>query len=200
MFSSFISQLSQRSEPAVRWSGEAGELELTGSVFANWIYKSTALWEAGGAEALVVISDGHAHWRAAAAALAAAGLGLDVHVLSPDDPAPAEAHIALAPAGLEDAEAAFDADDVYVYALEPLALTTEVDDGFLDFLAEVRSQPDVVPLSGAEQLTFDFSGRTLTVPVPADAGPDAVLTAAPADEAELADGLRALLGGILQLR
>lgn len=199
MFASFITQLAARSEPAVRWSGPTGDLELTGAVFANWIYKSTALWEDCGAAGLAVITDGHLHWRAASGMLAAAGLGLPVSVLEADSPTPDDAHMALVPAGLEQADAAFDADEVFVYATEPLALTTEVPADFLDFITEVRSRPDVVPLAGTQQLRLDVKGRTLSSPFPEQPGPDAVLSAFPDDEAELTSALRALLGGILTL-
>lgn len=199
MFASFIAQLAARSEPAVRWSGPTGDLELTGAVFANWIYKSTALWEDYGASGLAVITDGHLHWRAAAGLLAAAGLGLPVSVLEADSPAPDGAHMALVPAGLEQASAAFDADEVFVYATEPLALTTDAPEDFLDYITEVRSLPDVLPLAYTQQLRLDVKGRALSVPIPAEPGPDAVLAAFPADEAELTSALRALLGGILTL-
>ena len=199
MFASFIAQLAARSEPAVRWSGPTGRLELTGAVFANWIYKSTALWEDFGVAGLVVVTDGHLHWRAAAGLLAASGLGLPVSVLDPDTPGPDHPHAALVPAGLENAEAAFAADEVFVYATEPLALTTDVPADFLDFITEVRSRPDVVPLAETRQLRLDFPGRQLRVPVPTEPGPDAVLTAAPTDDEELTAALRALLGAVLTL-
>ncbi|OFT26607.1 hypothetical protein HMPREF3172_03100 [Brevibacterium sp. HMSC08F02] len=199
MFASFIAQLAARSEPAVRWSGPSGDLELTGAVFANWIYKSTALWEDYGASGLAVITDGHLHWRAAAGMLAAAGLGLPVSVLEADSPAPDGAHMALVPAGMEQASAAFDADEVFVYATEPLALTTDVPEDFLDFITEVRTLPDVLPLAYTQQLRLDVKGRTLSVPIPEEPGSDAVLPAFPTDEVELTNALRALLGGILTL-
>ena len=199
MFASFIAQLAARSEPAVRWSGPSGDLELTGAVFANWIYKSTALWEDYGASGLAVITDGHLHWRAAAGMLAAAGLGLPVSMLEADSPAPDGAHMALVPAGMVQASAAFDADEVFVYATEPLALTTDVPEDFLDFITEVRSLPDVLPLAYTQQLRLDVKGRTVSSPIPKEPGPDAVLSAFPNDEAELTSALRALLGGILTL-
>lgn len=199
MFASFIAQLAARSEPAVRWSGPSGDLELTGAVFANWIYKSTALWEDYGAEGLVVVTDDGLHWRAAAGLLAAAGMGLPVTVLEGDSAAPENAHVALVPAGLENAEAAFDAEEVFVYATEPLALATDVSEDFLDFITEVRSRPDVVPLADTQQLRLEVRDRSLFAPVPTEPGPDAVLSADPADEEELTTALRALLGGVLTL-
>ena len=136
---------------------------------------------------------------AAAGMLAAAGLGLPVSVLEADSPAPDGAHMALVPAGMEQASAAFDADEVFVYATEPLALATDVPEDFLDFITEVRSLPDVLPLAYTQQLRLDVKGRTLSVPIPEEPGPDAVLPAFPTDEAELTSALRALLGGILTL-
>ncbi|WP_349828706.1 hypothetical protein [Brevibacterium litoralis] len=90
------------------------------------------------------------HWRALALVLAAWTLDTRVHLVTDaatvpeDDWIAVVSDVALRDPAVRDRTGA--ADEVLVYALPGLALRTEVEDGYTDYLSTVRTYPDQAPL------------------------------------------------------
>lgn len=203
--SDLVAALSARSEPALVWVSDSGNLELTGRVAANWVYKSAGLLTESGLDAsqtlLIVCPDTESlHWRALTAAIAAWSLGASVTFALPQDTPPDTPHLGLAPDDLTEAPVLADADDVFVYATPALALRAEAPVGFRDFNSEVRTHPDVQPLPPTSVITVDGGAATGSM---ASVEPPRAQTTAlirrPADAAAAASALSSLAGGQLAL-
>lgn len=157
-----VERLAQQSTPALSWISETGNLDLTGTVCANWTYKSADLLGAEGVGAdstdLLIATPGYLHWRALTPALAAWALGATVHLRKPADEPPSQPHIALAPEALAGADVLDEAEDVFVYAEAPLALSAAAPAGCRDFNSEIRAHPDVIPLPAHDALRLSLGG------------------------------------------
>ncbi|MCT1828922.1 TIGR03089 family protein [Brevibacterium luteolum] len=203
-----IDALSSRRYPVLTYLPESSErLELTGTVVANWVYKTTSLFaEAGVGQDLgvgiVLDETGPLHWRALAAMLAAFGLDAPVALLSADSEPPEAEWVAFADESHAADEITTEADEVFVYAAPALALAAEAPEGCIDFNSEVRAHPDVCPIPGT-QISLTLPGGEQVASdsreVPTASGTELETTGIPVDGEELAAVLAALVAGTVTL-
>lgn len=200
-----VSTIASRTEPALVWIDQFGRLELTGRVFANWIYKSAGLLRDSGAELFVVCAP--AHWREWACVLAACGTGVPVYVsaeVAPtDEPLTPDVATWVGMVQSDRPTQPFAlASELWVHDPAPLALTTQVGDDDIDFLSTVRAYPDITlledhPVSyrmGTHEVVAEF-----TAPLAASGRVPANLavTSVPATGEALADVCYALATGLV---
>ena len=141
-WSAWLRQLSNQQTPALIWYSAPGErVELSGRVLENWVAKTSAfledelLLEEGSSLALT----GRLHWRSLILALAALRLGVE---LLPEEEASQADALATFDANLA---ASLPTSEVLLLEAQPLAMRYmgQLPAGVLDYLAEVRSYPDV---------------------------------------------------------
>ena len=207
--SGLVRQLAALQSPVLTWRNAHGDrLELTGRVFANWVFKSAGLLhelEVGPDLPLVVIGspDQPLHWRALAALLAAQTLGAQA-VLTTDSAQPgvaADRWVAIGDAAESHrvADIAAAATEVLLYDAAPLALSTPAEAGFIDFISAVRAYPDQAPLPADSVFALCVGDSCISVDA-VDAGSAGyALKGFPLSPAELLSALGALAGGGLTL-
>ena len=148
MLKDFIGHIAHRGEPIIQVHGPGEEyLELTGTVFANWIYKAAHLlsdYDLKKQRPLGLVCDDRGlHWRALTAMFGAWALGSPVALLTADAQV-GHSWIGLA-ADDTPPEASHTAEELFVFARGGLALTSDATEA-LDFIAEARSQGDFYPI------------------------------------------------------
>ncbi|SMX89147.1 hypothetical protein [Brevibacterium antiquum] len=148
-----LSIISRTGGPVLFWRGpDFDRLDLTGPVVANWVNKGVGLfgdYDLGPDFTLFVPMPAGLHWRELVAILSvllADGrvvLGTDAQAsrsAAPD----ADFH-AFVPLGHEDDECLTAAEEVFVYNPPALALSTPIDEDFIDVNSAIRAYPDVTP-------------------------------------------------------
>ncbi len=146
-----LSAISRTGGPVLLWRGpDHDSLDLTGPVIANWVNKGVGLFgdhDLGPDFTLYVPMPDGLHWRELVAILSVLLAG--GRVVVGDDgglggPAvPGTAFHALVPLGLEIDERLVDAEEIFVYNPPALALSTPVDEDFIDVNSAIRVHPDV---------------------------------------------------------
>lgn len=200
-----IQTLSARRYPVLTYlPGSAERLELTGTVLANWVYKTTSLFaDTGIGPDLglgIVHTGGPLHWRSLAALLAAFGLDAPVTILQPGGQPPEDAWVAFADEDAAADEITAEAEEVFVYAAPALALAAEAPAGCIDFNSEVRARPDVCPIPGGRiTLTLPDGQRIAGTQAGGASGADLTTAGIPGDAAELQQLLAALGSGTVTL-
>ena len=145
MIARTVEAIAGRPDPVIEWIDEYGRLELTGRVFANWVYKSVGLLRDTSPDALALNPEGPLHWRELACIFAACGSDVPVMVGAEVAPPSADSWVGMAAVG-SDLSPFEDAEELWVFDPAPLALSTEVESGDTDYISAVRSYPDVAPL------------------------------------------------------
>ncbi|GAA1849304.1 hypothetical protein [Brevibacterium marinum] len=168
-----LSTISHTAGPVLFWRGpDYDSLDLTGPVVANWVNKGVGLfgdYDLGPDFTLFVPMPSGLHWRELVAILSVlladgrvvlgtGGAGSRHEVEAADGAgsghdggAGAEAQApegdfhALVPLGHEDDERLAAAEEVFVYNPPALALSTPVDEDFIDVNSAIRAYPDVTP-------------------------------------------------------
>ena len=155
-----LSIISRTGGPVLFWRGpDYDSLDLTGPVVANWVNKGVGLfgdYDLGPDFTLFVPMPAGLHWRELVAILSvllADGrvvLGTDTQAHGTDAPdggsaAPDGDFHAFVPLGHENDERLDAADEVFVYNPPALALSTPVDDDFIDVNSAIRAYPDITP-------------------------------------------------------
>lgn len=148
-----LSTISRTGGPILFWRGpDFDRLDLTGPVVANWVNKGVGLfgdYDLGPDFTLFVPMPAGLHWRELVAILSvllADGrviLGTDAQSGGSDAP-DGDFH-AFVPLGYEDDERLSAAEEVFVYNPPALALSTPVDEDFIDVNSAIRAYPDVTP-------------------------------------------------------
>ena len=155
-----LSTISRTGGPVLFWRGpDFDRLDLTGPVVANWVNKGVGLfgdYDLGPDFTLFVPMPAGLHWRELVAILSvllADGrviLGTDAQsggsAASTDaSAAPDGDFYAFVPLGHEDDERLSSAEEIFVYNPPALALSTPVDEDFIDVNSAIRAYPDVTP-------------------------------------------------------
>ncbi|WP_181275604.1 hypothetical protein [Brevibacterium oceani] len=166
--------------PVLLWRGpDYDSLDLTGPVIANWVNKGVGLfgdYDLGEDFTLFAPLPQGLHWRELVSALsvllagghAVIGCSADTGAGNSGAPAtvsrtagspapPDEDHVAIVPLGHEDDESVAEADEVFVFNPPALALSTPVDEDFIDINSAIRAYPDVTHrrLDGSGTLTVN---------------------------------------------
>lgn len=148
-----LSIISRTGGPVLFWRGpDFDRLDLTGPVVANWVNKGVGLfsdYDLGPDFTLFVPMPAGLHWRELVALLAVL-LADGRVVLGTDAPnggseAPDGDFHAFVPLGHEDDERLSAAEEIFVYNPPALALSTPVDEDFIDVNSAIRAYPDVTP-------------------------------------------------------
>ena len=168
MIARTVEAIAGRPDPVIEWIDEYGRLELTGRVFANWVYKSAGLLRDTSPDALVLNPEGPLHWRELACIFAACGSDVPVMVGAEVTPPSADSWVGMVAFG-SDLSPFEDAEELWVFDPAPLALSTEVESGDTDYISAVRSYPDVTPLLDGplEYARFGTAVRAHSVDGPA---------------------------------
>ena len=151
-----LSIISRTGGPVLFWRGpDYDRLDLTGPVAANWVNKGVGLfgdYDLGPDFTLFVPMPAGLHWRELVAILSvllADGrvvLGSATFESGVEDTAAPEGDFhAFVPLGHEDDERLAPAEEVFVYNPPALALSTPVDEDFIDVNSAIRAYPDVTP-------------------------------------------------------
>jgi hypothetical protein len=153
-----LSAIAHTGGPVLLWRGpDYDSLDLTGPVVANWVNKGVGLfgdYDLGPDFTLFAPLPEGLHWRELVAVISVLLAGGRVVIGSTDgsDGAeaasavpPADEHVAIVPLGHEDDDSVSDAEEVFVYNPPALALSTPVDEDFIDFNSAIRAYPDVMP-------------------------------------------------------
>lgn len=151
-----LSIISRTGGPVLFWRGpDYDRLDLTGPVAANWVNKGVGLfgdYDLGPDFTLFVPMPTGLHWRELVAILSV--LLADGRVVlgsATSEPgvevtaAPEGDFHAFVPLGHEDDERLTAAEEVFVYNPPALALSTPVDEDFIDVNSAIRAYPDVTP-------------------------------------------------------
>lgn len=198
MIARAVEAIAGRPDPVIEWIDEYGRLELTGRVFANWIYKSAGLLRDVCPDALVLNPIGPLHWRELACIFAACGSDVPVLVGARTD---AEAEVTSADSWVGMVAAGHDlspfehAEELWVFDPAPLALSTKVEPGDTDYISAVRAYPDVAPLLDGpiEYTRFGTEVRAHSVDGPARVA----TTSVPETDQQLSELCHALIHGQL---
>lgn len=150
-----LSVISRTGGPVLFWRGpDFDQLDLTGPVVANWVNKGVGLfgdYDLGPDFTLFVPMPAGLHWRELVSILSvllAEGrvvLGTAGSASGAPAPAPEGEFHAFVPLGYEDDESLNAAEEVFVYNPPALALSTPVDEDFIDVNSAIRAYPDVTP-------------------------------------------------------
>lgn len=158
-----LSIISRTGGPVLFWRGpDYDRLDLTGPVVANWVNKGVGLfgdYGLGPDFTLFVPMPAGLHWRELVAILSVLladgrvvlGTGsqedqADGAAASADTPTALDGDFhALVPLGHENDERLAAAEEVFVYNPPALALSTPVDEDFIDVNSAIRAYPDVTP-------------------------------------------------------
>lgn len=155
-----LSTISRTGGPILFWRGpDFDRLDLTGPVVANWVNKGVGLfgdYDLGPDFTLFVPMPQGLHWRELVAVLSvllADGrviLGTTTQLEGSAVPTGASAapdgdFYAYVPLGHEDDERVSAAEEIFVYNPPALALSTPVDEDFIDVNSAIRAYPDVTP-------------------------------------------------------
>lgn len=192
MIARTIDAIAQRTDPVIEWIDHTGRLELTGKVFANWVYKSAGLMRDSDPELFVCAPAGPLHWRALACVFAACGSGIPVQIDSEVGSPDTDNWVGMVSVG-DDTQAFADASELWVFDPTPLALSTDVEPGDTDFISAVRSFPDVTPLLDTP-LTYTRDGYTVTARE-VDGTDHVTVTSVPETDDELSQLNHALVHG-----
>lgn len=151
-----LSIITRTGGPVLFWRGpDFDRLDLTGPVVANWVNKGVGLfgdYDLGPDFTLFVPMPAGLHWRELVAILSV--LLADGRVVLgtggcesgvEDTAAPDGDFHAFVPLGHEDDERLGAAEEVFVYNPPALALSTPVDEDFIDVNSAIRAYPDVTP-------------------------------------------------------
>lgn len=165
-----LSTIARTGGPVLLWRGpDHDSLDLTGPVIANWVNKGVGLfgdYDLGPDFTLFAPLPRGLHWRELVSVLSVLLAGGRV-VIGSSTAAGAEAsstpvppewgHAAIVPLGHEDDDSVSDSDEVFVFNPPALALSTPVDEDFVDVNSAVRAYPDVTPrrLDGSGSLVVD---------------------------------------------
>ncbi|RBP66134.1 hypothetical protein DFO66_10377 [Brevibacterium sanguinis] len=141
-----LSVISRTGGPALFWRGpDHDRLDLTGPVIANWVNKGVGLFGDYGLDedfTLLLPLPNGLHWRELVAILSVLLAGGRVVI---GHEAPGDDFHAFVPLGSEGDDRLGDAEEIFVYNPPALALSTPVDEGFIDVNSAIRAYPDVTP-------------------------------------------------------
>lgn len=144
-----LSNISRTGGPVLLWRGpDFDSLDLTGPVVANWVNKGVGLfgdYDLGPDFTLFVPMPTGLHWRELVAILSVLLADGRVVLGSEESSAPEEDFCAFAPFGQEKDERLADAEEIFVFNPPALALSTPVDEDFIDVNSAIRAYPDVTP-------------------------------------------------------
>ncbi|MCF2574232.1 hypothetical protein [Brevibacterium sp. UCMA 11754] len=144
-----LSIISRTGGPVLFWRGpDFDRLDLTGPVVANWVNKGVGLfgdYDLGPDFTLFVPLPAGLHWRELVAILSVLLADGRVVLGTDGSAAPDGDFHAFVPLGHEDDERLADAEEVFVYNPPALALSTPVDEDFIDVNSAIRAYPDVTP-------------------------------------------------------
>ncbi|MDN5806052.1 MAG: hypothetical protein L0I80_07995 [Brevibacterium sp.] len=151
-----LSIIARTGGPVLFWRGpDFDRLDLTGPVAANWVNKGVGLfgdYDLGPDFTLFVPMPAGLHWRELVAILSV--LLADGRVVlgsatsdsgAKDAAAPDGDFHAFVPLGHENDERLTAAEEIFVYNPPALALSTPVDEDFIDVNSAIRAYPDVTP-------------------------------------------------------
>ena len=203
-----LSIISRTGGPVLLWRGpDFDSLDLTGPVVANWVNKGVGLfgdYELGPDFTLFLPMPAGLHWRELVAILSVLLAEGRVVLGSEDSSAPEEEFCAFVPFGYEKDERLIAAEEIFVFNPPALALSTPVDEDFIDVNSAIRAYPDVTPrrLQSAGTLFIGDQEITWTEPGPAFAAEsaagrlgDILVSNSTPDGDEWAQFLAHLLGG-----
>ena len=194
MIARIVEAIAQRPDPVIEWIDEYGRLELTGRVFANWVYKSAGLLRDTFPDALVLNPEGPLHWRELACIFAACGSDVPVMVGAEVESSSADSWVGMVAAG-SDPSPFENAEELWVFDPAPLALVTEVEPGDTDYISAVRAYPDVAPLLDGP-LKYSRHGTEVTAH-PVDGLARVAATSVPETDQQLSELCHALTHGQL---
>ncbi|MDK7748818.1 hypothetical protein QP572_00405 [Brevibacterium sp. UMB10442] len=195
MIARTVEAIAARPDPVIEWIDQYGRLELTGHVFANWVYKTAGLVRDTSPDALVLNPTGPLHWRELACIFAACGSDVPVIVgAEVGAELGADSWVGMVAAG-GDFGPFENAEELWVFDPAPLALTTEVEPGDTDYISAVRAYPDVAPLLDAP-LKYSRHGTEVTAH-PVDGLARVAATSVPETDQQLSELCHALTHGQL---
>lgn len=162
-----LSIISRTGGPLLLWRGPGYDsLDLTGPVVANWVNKGVGLfgdYDLGPDFTLRVPMPDGLHWRELVAVLSVLLAGGRVvaggSTGNGEGEAPDVEHCALVPSGHEYDLDLEDAEEVFVFNPPALALSTVVDEDFIDVNSAIRAYPDVASRRLDATGTLEVDGR-----------------------------------------
>ncbi|UVI37411.1 hypothetical protein [Brevibacterium spongiae] len=195
-----LSVITHTGGPVLIWRGDDFDrLDLTGPVVANWVNKGVGLfgdYDLGPDFTLFAPLPQGLHWRELVAILSVLLAGGRVVI---DSEPPEADFMAIVPLGHETDDSVADAEEVFVFNPPALALSTPVDEDFIDVNSAIRSYPDVTNRRLRATGILDIDGQEIpwTQPDPsAGAGPQGLLVSNSTPlPAEWPRFLQHLLGG-----
>ncbi|MCI4011307.1 hypothetical protein [Brevibacterium sp. ZH18] len=174
-----LSIISRTGGPVLLWRGpDYDSLDLTGPVVANWVNKGVGLfgdYDLGPDFTLFAPMPEGLHWRELVAILSvllaggrvvlasgdASTAGTDASTAGTTAAPPDGDFFALVPFGHESAENLVDAEEIFVFNPPALALSTPVDEDFIDVNSAIRAYPDVTPRRLAATGTLEIDGENI---------------------------------------
>lgn len=176
-----LSIISRTGGPVLLWRGpDFDSLDLTGPVVANWVNKGVGLfgdYDLGPDFTLYAPLPDGLHWRELVAILSVLLAGGRVVVgAEGEDQAPEAEHFALVPFGHETDAEVDDAEEIFVFNPPALALSTPVDEDYIDMNSTIRAYPDVASrrLDATGELEVGGQRIDWTTALPAAGGPGPV--------------------------
>lgn len=173
-----LSIISHTGGPVLLWRGpDFDSLDLTGPVVANWVNKGVGLfgdYDLGPDFTLYAPMPDGLHWRELVAILSVLLAGGRVVVgAESEDPTPEAEHFALVPFGHETDPEVNDAEEIFVFNPPALALSTPVNEDFIDMNSAIRAYPDVASrrLDATGELTVGGQRIDWTTALPSAGGP-----------------------------
>lgn len=148
--------------PVLIWRGpDHDRLDLTGPVVANWVNKGVGLfgdYDLGPDFTLFAPLPQGLHWRELVALLSVLLAGGRVCI---GEEPPTEDFMAFVPLGHEDLDSVADAEEVFVFNPPALALSTPVDEDFIDVNSAIRAYPDVASRRLDASGTLEVDGQII---------------------------------------
>ena len=157
-----LSVITRTGGPVLLWRGpDHDSLDLTGPVVSNWVNKGVGLfgdYDLGPDFTLFAPLPQGLHWRELVAILSVllAGGRVVIAATPPD-----EEHVAIVGLGHERDESVADAEEVFVFNPPALALSTPVDEDFIDVNSAIRAYPDVTSRRLDASGTLEIDGQRI---------------------------------------
>jgi hypothetical protein len=157
-----LSVITRTGGPVLLWRGpDHDALDLTGPVVSNWVNKGVGLfgdYDLGPDFTLFAPLPQGLHWRELVAILSVLLAGGRVVIGSTP---PDEEHVAIVALGHENDESVTEAEEVFVFNPPALALSTPVDEDFIDVNSAIRAYPDVTSRRLDASGTLEVDGRRI---------------------------------------
>ena len=157
-----LSVITRTGGPVLLWRGpDHDSLDLTGPVVSNWVNKGVGLfgdYDLGPDFTLFAPLPQGLHWRELVAILSVLLAGGRVVIGSTP---PADEHVGIVALGHEDDESVADAEEVFVFNPPALALSTPVDEDFIDVNSAIRAYPDVTSRRLDASGALEVDGRRI---------------------------------------